>query len=316
LRNQIVNNFSRAVIAVLMVLPILTGGKSMGTGITPVPIHHFGGRAVQSSSAFVLDLDSGSGAILVFQGSELHQVLKLATGKLNIEPYGIALDVDGRFHVLGNRGRVEVTIDRETGSVVNVTDLEVACQGISNVGPDILLAPLRTDVGQSVLVRVGLGRLHPFGTLTSRLGRTPVETAITNLFLCGGGQRARVTCWWGAGEAAVFVLDESGRERQMAVPSLAMEDARSTSKGLGAGFVFPVRDGFFVDENTLWVLTNQEGALTPADAGAVRSRHLFRVGSHAGTIPLVREGRAILQASRTQVTVLYADGTLETLSSP
>jgi hypothetical protein len=110
-------------------------------------------------------------------------------------------------------------------------------------------------------------------------------------------------------------LDESGRERRTAVPSLAVEDALSSSKALGSGFVFPIRDAFFVDEDALWVLTNQEGTLTPGESGAVRARHLMRVGSHAATIPLVREGRAILLASRTQVTLLYADGTLETLSS-
>ena len=80
--------------------------------------------------------------------------------------------------------------------------------------------------------------------------------------------------------------------------------------------MFPVRDVFLVDEDAMWVLTNQEGALTPVESGAVRARHLFRVGSHAATIPLAREARAILLASRTQVTVLYADGFLETISSP
>jgi hypothetical protein len=165
------------------------------------------------------------------------------------------------------------------------------------------------------LVRAGLGELHAFSTLTSRSGRTPVDNAIANLFLCGVGGEGRLTCWWCAGEAAVLVLDGSGRERRMAVPSLAREDALSASKGLGSGFVFPVRDAFYVDENASWVLTNQEGALTPVESGAVRARHLLRVGPDAATIALVKEGRAILQARRAQVTVLYADGTLETLSS-
>jgi hypothetical protein len=102
----------------------------------------------------------------------------------------------------------------------------------------------------------------------------------------------------------------------MAVPSLASRDAASTAKALGSGFVFPVRDVFFVDEHAVWVLTNQEGALTPVESGCVRSRHLFRVGRRAATIQLAREGRAILMATRTQVTVIYADGSLETLSSP
>jgi hypothetical protein len=266
------------------------------------------------SSAFVLDLDPAGASILFFEGAELRKVLRLGIGKIKIEPYGIALDADRRFHLLGNRGRVEVTIDREKGSVVNVTDLEVACLGIWNAGPEILLAPLRADVGQSVLMRAGLRNLRAFGTLTSRSGRTPVDNAIANLFFCGGGEGARLTCWWGAGEAAVFVLGRSGTDRRMAVPSLATRDALSTWKGPGSGFVFPVRDAFFIDEDALWVLTNQEGSLTPVESGAVRSRHVLRVGFKSATIPLVKEGRAILLASRNQVTVLYADGALETLS--
>jgi hypothetical protein len=291
-------------------------GKALGTGVKPVPVHHFGGRAVFGSSALVLDLDPAGASILFFDGAELRKVLRLGIDKIKIDPYGIALDADRRFHLLGNRGRVEVTVDMERGSVVGVTDLEVVCLGIWNVGHEILLAPLRADVGQSVLVRAGLGKLHSFGMLTSRSGRTPVDNAIANLFFCGGGEGARLTCWWGAGEAAVLVLEGSGTDRRVAVPSLASRSAFSTSKGLGSGFVFPVRDVFLVDEDAMWVLTNQEGALTPVESGAVRARHLFRVGSRAATIPLVREARAILLASRAQVTVLYVDGSLETISSP
>jgi hypothetical protein len=111
-------------------------------------------------------------------------------------------------------------------------------------------------------------------------------------------------------------MDESGGERRIPIPSLATRDAVSTSKGPGSGFVFPVRDVFLVDEDAMWVLTNQEGALTPVESGAVRARHLFRVGSHTAKIPLEREARAILLARQTQVTVLYVDGSLETISSP
>ncbi len=308
---------SLAIWLALVTMTNVAVGKSLGTGVAPVPVHHFGGRAVLGSSAFVLDLDPAGTAILFFEGAELRKVLRLGIGKIKIEPYGIALDSDRRFHILGNRGRVEVTVDMETGSVIRVADLEFVCLGIWNAGHEILMAPLRSDAGESVLVRAGLGRLHGFSSLTSRSGQTLVDNAIVNLFFCGGGGASRLSCWWGAGEveAGVFVLDGSGKERRIAVPSLAIRGAASTSKGLGSGFVFPVRDAFFVDEDVLWVLTNQEGALTPVEPGAVRARHLFRVGSPAATIPLVREGRAIVQARRTQVTVLYADGSLETLSS-
>jgi hypothetical protein len=281
----------------------------------PVPVHHFGGRAVFGTSVFVLDLVPEGAAILSFEGAELHTVLRLATGKLKIEPFGIARDVDRRFHVLANRGRVEVAVDPGNGSVVGVTDLEVICQGIWNVGPEIVLAPLRADAGQSVLARASMGRLHPFATLTSRSGGTPVDNAIANVFACGASEGARLPCWWAAGDAEIFVIDGSGRERRMPVPSLASREADSRSKALGSGFVYPIRDAFFVNEDTLWVLTNQEGATTPFNPGGVRSRHLWRSGSRSATIPLAREGRAILLGSLAQVTVLYADGTVETLSS-
>ena len=143
--------------AALMMLPTVAGNKSSGTGNAPVPVPHFGGRAVLGSEAFVLDLDPAGVVILIFEGAELRKVVRLSTGQLKIEPYGIALDVERRFHVLGNRGRVDVTIDRAKGSVVNVTDLEIPCQGIWNVGPEILLAPLRTQVAQVLVLCVGLG---------------------------------------------------------------------------------------------------------------------------------------------------------------
>jgi len=78
-----------------------------------------------------------------------------------------------------------------------------------------------------------------------------------------------------------------------------------------------VRDAF-ASEDGVWVLSNQEGERTPLEAGARRGRHvvLLREGRPNRIARLDREARAILDATRQGLVMLFADGSVSRVPAP
>ena len=135
---------------------------------------------------------------------------------------------------------------------------------------------------------------------------------IANLLRCGSGVGDTMPCWFLAGSPEVLLVSTTGRVRTVPVPSFATGRTKGPA---GSDFLFPVRDVFGTAEG-LWVLSNQEGERTPAEDGALRSRHVVLVrpggsGRAEETLELPREARAVLDADRGGVVLLYDDGTID-----
>ena len=120
-----------------------------------------------------------------------------------------------------------------------------------------------------------------------------------------------------AGESAVILLRDSCASKTIRVASRTTpgDPSRAMRADPIDRFEYPIRDVFRVDERRIWLLTNQEGSGLSEETAA---RHVLLVtdGNLERTVPLQRKGRLLLAADSHQLTVLYADGGIETIPVP
>ncbi|MEO8348916.1 MAG: hypothetical protein ABI610_08395 [Acidobacteriota bacterium] len=283
----------------------------------PWLVGEFGGRAVAGS--YILVLDVSPPAIRRIDRRTLRaRTTPLSVGAGTLDPYGIAAHGDGTLSALSDKGRILLRFSAATGERLETKKLLLPSQGVTSLWGWIGVIPIRLRAGEPLLLQDSDVGPRPFSSIVSRSGANPTAHLIANLLRCGSGTGDAVPCWFLAGPPEVALVQRDGRTSRISVPSFAPVAPRSTPlRDPGAGFVYPVRD-VFLEPGGLWVLSNQEGDRTPLEEGAVRGRHvaLVREGRTRRIVELDREARAILDAGRGRIVMLYADRSIGAVAVP
>lgn len=283
----------------------------------PRLVGEFGGRAVAGGEIVVLDL-APPAIRRIDRGSLRVRTTPLAAGAAALDPYGIASRRDGTISALSEKGRNLVRFSAVTGERLETRKLVEPAQGVTTLwnGGAIGIVPIRLRPGEPMLLADAEAGIRPFSSIVSRSGAGPTAHLIANLVRCGSGDAEVLPCWFLAGPPEVDLVRRDGTVARIDVPSLAIPSRSGVVRPEpGSGFLYPVRDAFF-ETGRLWILTNQEGDRTPLEEGAVRARHvaLVRQWRPRRLIHLDREARAILDAREDRLVLLYADGSVGTVT--
>jgi hypothetical protein len=294
---------------------VLTVSAASADG-PPGPVGEYGGRSIGENEIRILDVSPP--ALRRIDRRTLSSTIQLfSNADSPVDPYGLALPADGTVWLLADKGRYLFRFSETTGERIEKRRLPGPCQGIATFWNHAGFVAVRLRPNERLLLRAENGALRPFSRLVSRSAAGLPEHLIANLLKCGSGTKSAIPCWFLAGAPEILLLDPSGRIRTVEVPSLALPSRiRQRSHDPATAFTYPVRDALLVDEDRMWVLTNQEGDRTPLEDGAIRGRHvaLVRAGNSERVIPLEREARAILDASEQSLVLLFADGSVGRVS--
>jgi hypothetical protein len=279
------------------------------------PVGDIGGRSIDAGEIRILDLSVP--AVRLIDRATLRSSTKRLNGSdVLLDAYGLAATGDGTLWILGGKGRFLLRFSEKTGALLERRTLPDPGQGVSALWGRVGLLTVRLRPDEPLLLRLEGREFLRFSGLASRPATGIRAALVRNLFRCGSGTADAIPCWFTAGPAEILLLGPDGVIRPVAVPSFA-QAASAVSQDPGGAFTFPVRDAF-VSEDGLWVLSNQEGARTPLDAGARRGRHvvLLREGRANRVTRLDREARAILDASPRALVLLFADGSVLRVAAP
>ena len=289
-------------------VPVIAGGPDG-------PVGDFGGRSIDAGSIRLLDL--AVPAIRVIDRASLRSSVRRLSGFDDaLDPYGLAATGDGTLWTLAGKGRFLLRFSEETGALLERRVLAEPGQGVSDLWGRVGVVAVRLRPDEPLLLRLSAREFLSFSALTSRRASGVTAALIRNLFRCGSGTPDAIPCWFTAGPAEVVLLGPDARVRPIAVPSYA-QPAVAASRDPAASFTYPVRDAF-LSNDSLWVLSNQEGDRTPLDAGARRGLHVVRLrdGRPNRVVSLEREARAILDAGAGSLVMLFADGSVSRIPAP
>ena len=279
------------------------------------PVGDFGGRAIDAARIRILDVSVP--AVRVIDRETLRSsVRRLASSDVSLDPYGIAATGDGTLWALAGKGRFLLRFSEETGALLERRVLAEPGQGVSDLWGRVGVVAVRLRPDEPLLLRLSAREFVYLSGVTSRRASGVTAALIRNLFRCGSGTPDAIPCWFTAGPAEVVLLGPDARVRPIAVPSYA-QPAVAASRDPAASFTYPVRDAF-LSNDSLWVLSNQEGDRTPLDAGARRGLHVVRLrdGRPNRVVSLEREARAILDAGAGSLVMLFADGSVSRIPAP
>jgi hypothetical protein len=279
------------------------------------PVGDFGGRSIDTARIRILDV-SVPAVRLIDRETLRSSVRRLAASDVSLDPYGVAATGDGTLWALGGKGRFLVRFSEKSGELLERRALPDPGQGVLAAWGRLGLVAVRIRPEEPLLFRQEAGEFQRFSGLTSRRADGVTTALIRNLFRCGSGTADAIPCWFTAGAPEILLLGPDGRVRTLAVPCFA-RPSRAAGRGPGGAFLYPVRDAF-ASEDGVWVLSNQEGERTPLEAGARRGRHvvLLREGRPNRIARLDREARAILDATRHGLVMLFADGSVSRVPAP
>jgi hypothetical protein len=289
-------------------VPVIAGGPDG-------PVGDFGGRSFDAGRIRVLDLSVP--AVRVIDRTTLRSwTLRLSGTDVPLDPYGLAAAEDGTLWILGGKGRFLLRFSEKTGALLERRALSDPAQGVSELWGRLGLLAVRVRPDEPLLLRLEGGEFLRFSGLASRPASSITAALVRNLLRCGSGTGDAIPCWFTAGPAEILLLGRDGAIRPVTVPSFA-QPAPAARQDPGGAFTYPVRDAFLSEED-LWLLSNQEGARTPLDAGARRGRHVVLLHEgHANRVArLDREGRAILDAGPRGLVLLFADGSVSRVAAP
>jgi len=280
----------------------------------PALITGYGGRVSASAGTAILDLGSRPRVLRFPRDVAAGGELFLTGADVLLDPYGLAVPGDGTIWTLGDKGRALLRFGQEDGRLVEKRRLPSPCQTIAGAGTRVFFALIRIGGREPLLGRADNGGFRPFSDLVSRGAPDRLSAAVRNLFRCGSGVGDETPCWFMAGPPEVFLIGPDGRVRRVAAPDFVEEAPAADSADPAARYSYPIRDVFLL-QDSFWVLSNQEGAKIPGQEGAVRGRHavLVRAGRSRRVVSLEREARAILLAGERTLTLLYANGAIESL---
>jgi hypothetical protein len=281
------------------------------------PVGDYGGRSITATEIRILDVSVP--AILRIDRTNLRSsLLPLSGADVPLDPYGFAQPGDGTFWVLGGRGRFVFRFSEKTGELVRTRSLSDPGQGIATLWDRVGIVAVRIRPGERLLLRLQNGAFVSFSSLLSRPAPDITARLIRNLLRSGSGTSNEIPLWYTAGPPEVFLLGRAGRTRSISVPTFATPPQSSAQDPEpGAAFTYPVRDAF-LREDSLWILSNQEGDRTPLESGASRARHavLLRAGRPNRVVPFDREARALLDVDPRGLVVLFADGIVSRVDLP
>jgi hypothetical protein len=273
------------------------------------PVGDFGGRSIEGDSIRILDL-SVPELRRIDRATLRSSRRKLSGFDVALDPYGFAAGGDGTVWILGGKGRFLLRFSETTGALLEKHSLAEPGQGVTDLWGRVGLVAVRLRPEEPLLLRREGREFLRFSSVASRRAADVTAALIRNLFRCGSGTVDAIPCWFTAGPAEILLVGPDGSVRTAPVPSYALPP--SAARGSEAPVLtYPVRDAFGGDDG-LWILSNQEGDRTPLDAGARRGRHVVRVreGRSDEIVRLDREARAILDANRRGVVLLFADGSI------
>lgn len=298
-------------------IPVRSLAETAGAPITtPTPLlSSVAGRSYDGGEVFLAELRSADSRIVRLnpEGRVLETV-DLEKTSVALDAFGLARSADGLLWMLADRGAALVGFEPTRGRVADVRPLPTNCIAVWSVDGIVFLAALRTSGDQPVLLRMNPGGFESCGALRSRPPKRAFDGPILGVLTCGASRTPITPCWWMAGDPELILLRSSCASKRVPVPSLV---TRRSAAQRGSDpldqFDYPIRDAFLIDETRSWILTNQEGTLSPSSERGTTARHLLLVteGGVARTVPLARKGKLILGGDSRSVTILYADGTFE-----
>jgi hypothetical protein len=282
------------------------------------PVGDFGGRSIDASEIRIADLSVPE--IRIIDRATLRSSARRLHGlDAPLDPYGVAATGDGTIGMLAGKGRFLVRFSEATGELIEKRLLAEPGQGITALWGRVAIVAVRLRPDEPMLLRAAGSEFVRFSSVASRTAAGVTAALLRNLFRCGSGTGDAVPCWFSAaaaGTAEVFRVARDGGVRTVPVPSFA-SPGPAAGRDPGDAFTYPVRDVFATGDN-FWVLSNQEGDRSPLDAGARRGRHvaMVREGRPPRIARLDREARAILDAGRQGLVLLFADGTIARTPAP
>lgn len=164
-----------------------------------------------------------------------------------------------------------------------------------------------TAPSPALILDAGPSRTAWSSIMTRRFERLArASSAALNLLSCGATRARERACWF-PDEAAVFLLDEDGHARRIALAGLPTVPPETllTSDNPAR----PVRDAFVADAAEMWVLSS--GSAPPGEAETPGGWVLARYGAGGvagGQSRLQEAARLILDVERDRVLLLLASG--------
>ena len=220
--------------------------------------------------------------------------------------WGLARLTSGALWTMkGRRTLARLALD---GRIVEESPLPAPLFGIFAAGDRLVYqeASFTAPSPALILGPPGSPRTAWSSIMTRRFDRLArASGAALNLLSCGATLARERACWF-PDEAAVFLLDEDGHARRVALeglPAVAPETLLTSDNPAR-----PVRDAFVVTEGEMWVLSS--GSPPPGDPETPGGWVLARYG--AGGAP---EGQSRLQEAARLILGIQGDRVLLLLSS-